>query len=396
MNMIRSSAARAPLLWAALGLFVAGCGPSAAPPGQLPPPVVVVNQPLEREVMEWDEYQARLDAVEMVEIRARVTGYLQSVNFKDGAEIQKGDLLFVIDPRPYQADADRAAAELNQAESRLELAKNEQARAERLLKSKAISEEEADTRSKARREAEAALQSARASVETAKLNLEYTRITAPISGRIGRRLVTEGNLVNGSLGVSSLLATIVSLDPIYAYFDADESSILKYQQLAREGKGDSLRDGKVVCQLELANETGFPHHGLLDFVDNRVDATTGTLRVRAIFSNPGPDRLLQPGYFTRVRVPGTAKASALLIPDLAVGTDQGQKYVLLVNSANTVEYRTVKLGPIFEGLRVVRGGLKSSDWVVVNGLMSAIPGVTVNPTRAALTNAPEAVAAGRP
>src|SRR5216683_2097576 len=344
-------------------LTTAGCHRSA-PPAARPPPAVTVNQPVQREVVEWDEFPGWLQATDMVEVRARVSGYLESVHFKDGADVKKGDLLFVIDPRPYQAELDRAQAELKQAETRLELAINELARAERLLKSKAISEEEADSRSKAKREAEAAIDSARASVEVAKLNLEYTHIAAPINGRISRKLITEGNLVNGMQGQNTMLSTIVSLDPIYCYFDADERSILKYQQLAREGKQASLRDGRAPCELELANESGFPHKGVLDFVDNRVDATTGTLRVRGVFANPGPDRILQAGFFARVRVPGSGKSQALLIPDQAVGTDQGQKFVFVVNAQDEVEYRTGSLGPFIDGLRVVREGIQSNDWVV--------------------------------
>jgi len=379
---------------AAICLLATACQ-KTDPPAMPPPPAITANQPAQSEVVEWDEYPGRLDAVDMVEVRARVSGYLQSVHFKDGAEVKKGDLLFVIDPRQYQAELDRATADLTQAETRFELASNELDRAERLLKSKAISEEEADSRNKAKREAEAAILSARASVETAKLNMEYTQITSPIDGRIGRKLITEGNLVNGNQGQSTLLTTIVSVDPLYCYFDADEQSILKYQQLAREGKGDNLRDGRVVCELELANESGFPHKGVLDFVDNRVDPATGTLRVRGIFPNPAPDRVLQPGYFARVRVPGSAKYQSLLIPDLAVGTDQGQKFVYVINE-DTVEYRTVKLGPLIDGLRVVREGIHSNDWVIVNGLMSIRPGAKAKATRTALsTNAPSPMAAAK-
>lgn len=368
----------------AFGLLTAACHKSP-PPASRPPPTVTANQPAQREVVEWDSYPGRLDAVDMVEVRSRVNGYLQSVNFKDGAEVKKGDVLFVIDPRPYQAELDHAQANLNQMQTRLELAKNEQARAERLLTTKAISEEEADSRTKATREVEATIQSARAMVEAAKLNVDYTRITAPVTGRIGRRLITEGNLVNGSQGMSTLLTTIVSLDPIYCYFDADERAIQKYQKLTREGKQDNFRGGLVVCELELANETGFPHKGMLDFLDNAVDSATGTLRVRGSFPNPGPDRVLQPGYFARVRVPGSAKYSALLIPDQAIGTDLGQKFVYVIDQKDTVEYRALKLGPIMDGLRVVREGLGSNDWVVVNGLMSIRPGVKVSATRAPLT-----------
>jgi multidrug efflux system membrane fusion protein len=369
-----------------LGLLAVGCekkaDPSAAQQMKMPPPPVTANQPVERDVLEWDEYPGRLDAVSMVEVRARVSGYLQSVHFKDGAEVKKGDLLFVIDPRQYQAELDRTEADLNQAESRLELANNDYARAERLLTSKAISEEEADSRKKAKREAEAGIQSARAMVETAKLNVEYTHITSPIDGRISRKLITEGNLVNGNQGQATLLTTIVSLDPVYCYFDADEQSVLKYQQLAREGKRENVSDGKLVCELELANETGFPHKGNLDFEENRIDPATGTLRLRGIFPNPGPDRMLQPGFFARVRVPGTSKYPALMIPDLAVGTDQGQKFVYTVNDKDVIEYKIVKLGPLVDGMRVVRSGLEPKAWVLVTGLMSVRPDAKVTPNRA--------------
>lgn len=370
---------------AGLALLAAGCEKAVtAPQSAAPPPeAVTVSQPVQREITEWDEYPARLEAVDTVEVRARVNGYLESVHFKDGAEVKKGDLLFVIDPRPYQAAYDHAEAELTQAQSRFELASNDLERAERLLKSRAISEEEADSRSKAKREAEAAILSARANVEIAQINLDYTHITSPIDGRISRKLITEGNLVNGNQGDATLLTTIVSLDPIYCYFDADEGSVLKYQQLARDGKGGDFRDGHVVCEVELANETNYPHKGVLDFLDNRVDPTTGTLRVRGVLPNPGPARVLQPGYFARVRVPGSARYPALLVPDEAIGTDQGQKFIMTVDDQNTVQYKMVKLGPVVDGLRVVREGIQSNDWVIVNGLMSARPGAKVNPTHAA-------------
>lgn len=366
-----------------VALLAAGCKEKASPPMSHPPAAVTVNQAVQREVIDWDQYPGRLEAVDMVELRSRVSGYLQSVHFTDGAEVKKGDLLFTIDPRPYQADLDRAEANLKQAQTKLDLAKNELDRAERLFKSKAISEEEADAKSKAKREAEAALDSAKASVEAARLNVEYTHITAPISGRIGRKLITEGNLVNSSQGQSTLLTTIVSQDPVFCYFDADERSFLKYQKLFREGKQENLRDGKVVCELELENESGYPHKGVLDFVDNRVDTATGTVHIRGVFSNPGPHRLLQPGYFARVRVPGSDKYNALLVASEAIGTDQGQKFVYIVNDKDEVEYRTVKLGPVVDGLQVIREGIKAQDWVIVNGLMSARPGAKVNPTRAA-------------
>ncbi len=344
-------------------------------------PRVTANQPIEREVTDWDEYPGRLESVEMVEVRARVTGYLQEIHFKDGEEVKKGDLLFVIDPRPYQAELDRWQAELKQAETRLELASNEAARAETLLKTKAISEEEADSRNKLVTQTLAAIQSGRAMVDTARLNVEYTRITAPISGRVGRKLITEGNLVNSGMGTSTLLTTIVSLDPIYCYFEPDEQSILKYEQLGREGKQPRLRGNDMICELALGTETGFPHRGVIDFVDNRIDPTTGTLRIRGVFPNPGPDHALDPGAFARVRVPASGKYKALLIADAAIGSDQEKKYVLAVNDQDVLEYKPVKLGPVVDGLRVVREGVKAADWIVVNGLMNAMPGAKVKADR---------------
>ncbi len=286
---------------------------------------------------------------------------------------------------------DRDQEMLKHANKRLELASNEFTRAEKLLQSKAISEEEADTRNKARRDAESGIASARASMEMAKLNLDYTRVVAPIDGRLGRKMVTEGNLINGGGGTSTLLTTIVSLDPIYCYFEPDERAVLNYQQMARAGKNASMRDGKVPCELELANEKGFPHKGVLDFLDNQVDPSTSTLRIRGVFSNPppdrysgnrrhaAPDRILQPGFFGRVRVPASPKYLATLIPEAAVGTDQGQKIVYVVNDKHEVEYRAVALGPLADGMRVVRSGVNPNDSIVVNGLMRVRPGAKVNP-----------------
>jgi RND family efflux transporter MFP subunit len=365
----------------AMGLAASAC--RKAPPPSRPPATVTVNQPIQREITEWDEYPGRLEAVNMVEVRARVSGYLESVHFQDGAEVKKGDLLFVIDPRPYQAELDRAQALLTQAQTRLELANNDLERAERLLKSKAISEEEADSRSKAKREAQAAIDSAKASVETANLNLDYTHINSPIDGHVGRKLMTEGNLVNAGQGQSTLLTTIVSLDPIYCYFEPDERAILKYRQLERTSADGSVRNGKVVCEVALAGENGFPHKGVLDFMDNQVAPTTGTMRVRGVIPNPAPNYLLQPGFFVRVRVPGSAKYPALLISDQAVGADQGQRFVYVVSDNNEAQYRPVKLGPVLDGLRVVREGVRAEDWVVVNGLMSIRPGAKVNPQKTA-------------
>src|SRR5262245_36575095 len=348
---------------------------AAAPPA--PPPKVAVSQPVVRDVVEWDEYTGRLDAVESVEIRARVSGYLQSVHFTDGAIVKQGALLFVIDQRPYQAELNRAKATLEQAIARYERTQKDFARAQQLVKSRAISEEEVDTRGADQREAREAVQAARAAVEAARLNVEFTEVRAPISGRISRHLVTQGNLINGGTAESTLLTTIVSLDPIYCYFEADERSYLKYARLSRTGERPSSREVRNPAYLALANETGFPHQGYIDFVDNRLDPNTGTMTGRAVFSNPEP--IFTPGLFARVRIPGSGKYTALLLPDEAIGTDQTQRFAFVVDDQHTVEYRKVELGPIIDGLRVIRGGLTPGDWVIVNGVQRVRPGATVDP-----------------
>jgi len=351
--------------------------PQAAPAPA--PPKVAVSRPVVREVIEWDEYTGRLVAVESVEIRARVSGYLQSIHFNDGAIVKKGHLLFVIDPRPYQAELDRANAESQLANARLDLAKSDYARAQRLLQVRAISEEEADTRAATQRQTQEQLQAARAAVAAAKLNVEFTRITAPISGRISRKFVTEGNLINGGTAQSTLLTTIVSLDPIHCYIEADERAYLKYVRLSREGKRPSSREVRNPAYLALADETGFPHKGYIDFVDNRLDPNTGTMTGRAIF--PNPELTLTPGLFARVRIPGSGNYEALMIPDEAIGTDLSQKFVFVVNDQSIVEYRAVQLGPIISGLRVIREGLKPEDWVISKGIQRARANIKVDPER---------------
>jgi RND family efflux transporter MFP subunit len=346
-------------------------------------PKVTVSRPVVREIIEWDEYTGRLESVETVEVRARVNGYLQSVHFKDGQVVKKGDLLFVIDPRPYQAELDRVTAELQLAEARLELAKSDYARAQKLLQFRAISQEEADTRLATERQAEESVQAARAGVTAARLNVEFTRITAPITGRIGRKLVTEGNLINGGSAQATLLTTIVSMDPIYAYFEADERSYLKYVRVSQNGKGPTSREVRTPVFLALADEKGFPHKGYMDFIDNRLDPNTGTMRVRAVF--PNPHLTLTPGLFARIRLPGSAEYEAVLAPDEAIGSDLSRRFVLVVNEQNTVEPRGVELGPIIDGLRVIREGLKPDEWIIVNGLQRSRPGMRVDPQRQELS-----------
>jgi RND family efflux transporter MFP subunit len=379
--------------WASLAaaLLLASCGarPAAAPP----PPKVKVVQPVAREITEWDEFTARLDAVESVEVRPRVSGYLQSIHFQDGAIVQKGDLLFLIDPRPYEAALHRTEAEIELAKSRLALARKNFARAADLLKSHAISQEESDIRESNVRQAEASVEEAQAAVDAARLDVEFTRVSAPIGGRVGRKLVTEGNLINGGVGTQgTLLTTIVSLDPIYAYFEADEGSLLKYNRLARLGQRPSSRDYKNPVHVALADEEGFPHPGVMDFVDNQVDRGTGTIVGRALL--PNSDLSLLPGLFARLRLPGSGQYQAILVPDEAIGSDQSQKFVFLVDGESKAQYRTVKIGPLVDGLRVVREGVGPEDRVIVAGLQRVRPGLKVDAQQEAIPPPPGAAAQG--
>ncbi|MGZ5055651.1 MAG: efflux RND transporter periplasmic adaptor subunit [Methylobacter sp.] len=361
-----------------------GCGNhDDAAPKQGPLPNVKIAQPLSQQVTEWDEYTGRIEAVNSVDVRARVSGYLEKVNFKAGDKVHKGDLLFLIDPKPFTAQLNYAVAELERAKARHELAKNDLARAERLFRAKAISEEEHDARSKGLREAVASVQSAQANVYTARLNLEFTEVRSPIDGRIGRELITAGNLVNGGGGDATLLTFIVSTDPVYVYVDADERSALKYRRQAQqEGRG-SLEDEKTPVELAVADEVNFPHQGHLDYESPREDAATGTVTLRGVF--PNPDELLSPGFFARMRVRGSAPYPAILVPDRAIGTDQAQRFVWVVNQDNQVEYRKVELGAHIGQSRVITQGLKPEDWTVIEGLQRIKPGAKVNPERISLT-----------
>lgn len=363
-----------------LPLVLVACGQSTAPAttaAPMPPANVKVSQALRQDVSEWDEYTGRVEAVNAVDIRARVGGYLEKVNFTAGARVSKGDLLFLIDPKPYRAQLNFATAELERAKSKRELAKNDLARAENLLKAKAISTEEYDARSKGWREAAAAVDAAEANVYTAKLNLDYCEIRAPISGRIGREMITEGNLVNG--GDVTVLSHIVSTDPVYVYVDADEQSVLKYRRQAQQRGQASANLKGTPAELGVADETGFPHHGHVDYVSPREEAATSTISVRAVFANP--DELLSPGFFARMRIRGGNPYSAVLIPDKAIGTDMAQRFVWVVNADNQVENRQVTLGALIGQQRVIAQGLAVGDWVVVEGQSKLRPGAKVIPER---------------
>ena len=345
--------------------------------GTPPPPQVTIANPVVKEVTDWDEFTGRLYAVESVEVRPRVSGYLQSINFLDGSLVNKGDLLYVIDPRPYQAVLDQARADVTRARAALELAENDLARAERLYKSHAISEEELDSRSKQKREALASLEAAKATVESAELDFEFTHIKAPITGRISRTRVTEGNLVTGGDFQSTLLTTIVSLDPIYVYFTADEQSVLRYTRMDMAGTRKSSRVSPNPVQLRLADEEDYMHKGHMDFVDNQIDMATGTMQARAIVDNP--DYLLVPGMFVDVKLLGKGPYEALLVPDAAISVDQTIQFVYVVNDKNTVERRQVKTGDLHGGLRVIIDGLEQEDHIIINGIQRARAGMEVVP-----------------
>jgi RND family efflux transporter MFP subunit len=366
-------------------MLALGCQSEGQAPAS-PPPAVGVAKPLAKSVTDWDEYTGRLEAVETVEVRARVSGYLQSVNFKDGAIVKKGDLLFVIDPRPYQAVLNQAKAELTRNKVRLDLAQNNVERGERLFKSRAISAEELDTRTQEQRQAVAAIEAAKAAVEAAELNVEFTRVTSPIKGRVSRELVTVGNLVSGGTEGSTLLTTIVSLDPIYVYFTADERAYLRYTRLARSGSRPSSRDEANPVKLQLADEKDSEHEGHMDFVDNRVDRATGTMQGRALFRNP--DLLLIPGLFAKVRLVGEGPYQALLIPDEAIGTDQSQKFVFVLDDKNVARRQTIVPGRTEGRLRIVREGLKGDERIVVDGLQRVRAGSPVTPQEAQIKDEP--------
>jgi len=373
-------AARVPATAVALlGLISSACGRGAPPPP--PAPGVTVAAVVQRDVNEWEEFTGRLQAVDAVEVRPRVSGYIEKLAFAEGKEVKKGDVLFVIDPRPYQAELARAEAQLAGARTRAELAKSEVDRAERLIAVKAISREEFETRTSTRNESTAEIQAAQAAVVTARLNLEWTEVRSPIAGRVSRAEVTEGNLVQAGPPEATLLTRVVSLDPIYAYFDGDEQTYLAFRELARTADGGKRT--RIPVFLGLANEQGFPHEGYVDFVDNQLDPKTGTIRTRAVFSNK--DRLFTPGLFARIKLVGSEHRPTPLIQDRAVGTDQDKKFVLVLKPDSTVDYRPVQVGRLIDGLRIVESGLKPGEQIVINGLQRARPGSKVAPTLAAMT-----------
>jgi multidrug efflux system membrane fusion protein len=346
-----------------------------------PPPEVSVAQVVSRDVRQWDEFTGRVTAVETVELRPRVSGYVERVAYEEGQEVRKGDLLFLIDQRSYRAAFDRARADVERARSEAKLAASEFVRAQTLVDARAISGEEFDARKAAATQGNAAVRAAEAALDRARLDLEFTEVRAPIDGRAGRAVVTVGNLAQAD---STLLTTLVSLDPVHVYFEADEQTYLGYNELARRGERGESRNP---VRVGLANETGYPHAGTLDFTDNQVDPRTGTIRARAVV--PNPDRVFTPGLFARVQLEGSGVFHALLINDKAVLTDQDRKYVYVLGPGNTAVRRDIELGRVVEGLRVVSAGLEGKDKVIVHGVQKVfVAGMPVTPQVIAMGDPP--------
>ena len=365
------------VLLCALAVLIASCGESQKPAAAPPPPAVTVAKPIKRTVTDFDEYVGRFAAINSVEVRARVSGYLDGVHFKDGQIVKQGDLLFTIDKRPFQNTLDQARANLAQAQSNLNFTQADYTRGQQLVRDKTITDQIFEQRAQAFRNAQAAVSNNEAAVRQAELDIAFTELRAPINGRIGDRRVSPGNLVTGgTAGNTTLLATIVSTDPIYFEFTFDEASFLRYERMAKTGNDIASRGAGVQVGLKLIDEHDFVHEGHMDFVDNAIDRSTGTIRGRAVYANP--NNIFTPGMFARVRVPGSPPYEALLVPDVAIGTEQTRKFVLTVNADNSVVSKYVTLGQTTgDNLRVIKDGVAADDRVIVDGLMRARPGQKV-------------------
>ena len=364
-----------------------GCDGSAPAEGAAPkaPPVRVAT-PLARDVTDWDEYTGRFEAVDAVDVRARVGGYIDSIHFGDGAKVERGDLLFVIDPRPFRIALQQAEAELVSARSRVQLADRDLERAGRLLKNQNIAQATYDERLQARQAADAAVQVAQAALDNARLQLEFTEVRSPVAGRAGRHLVDVGNLINGGTATSTLLTRIVSTDPIHLSFEVNQDAYLRYTRLDRTGERLSSRDAANLIWVRLQDETDWKHPGWMNFVDNEIDAGTGTIRGRAILENK--DGLFAPGLFARLRLSGSGRYPAVLVPDAAIGSDQAGRFVVVIDADNKASFRPVITGPMVDGLRVVRSGLAADDRIVVGGLQRVRNGAAVTPVPATIEATP--------
>ena len=372
---IFSSLAVSTLTVGVLAIFSGGCSHKASQQG--PPATAVTVAPVEqKEIVEWSEFTGRTEPVESVEIRPRTSGYIQEVRFQSGQLVKKGDVLFVIDPRWNQATFDQRQAEYDQA-------KSENDRTPKLLANNAISTEEAEARKARFAEAKAAL-------DTARLDLEYTEVKAPIDGRVSRALLTEGNYVSGNADSASLLTTVVSVNPVYVNADVDEDTLLKFNELVYSKKLGTTDGGKIPVELQLADESEFPHKGYIESFDNQLDPSTGSILLRAVF--PNDDDRIVPGLFARIRIPLSERHPALLVDERAIGTDQANKFVLTLTPTNTVQYQAVELGPLVDGKRVVRSGLEAGEKIVVNGLARVRPGMPVTPQTETASTAGQTIA----
>jgi RND family efflux transporter MFP subunit len=362
-----------------LATLVASCGEQQKQGGGPPPPAVTVAKPIKRTVVDYDEYVGRFAAINSVEIRARVSGYLDKLHFKDGQVVKQGDLLFTIDKRPFQNTLDQARANLVQAQSNVAFTESDYTRGQQLVRDKTITDQTFEQRAQAFRNAKASVSANEAAVRQAELDMEFTELRGPMNGRIGDRRVSPGNLVTGGTGGNTtLLATIVSIDPIYFEFTFDEASYLRYERLSTAGQDVASRNAGVQVALKLIDESDFDHEGRMDFVDNVIDRSTGTIRGRAVIANS--KEIFTPGMFARVRVPGTAPYEALLVPDAAIGTEQARRFVMVVDDQDTARPKYVTLGQVTkDGLRAIKDGIGPDDRIVVSGLMQARPGQKVKP-----------------
>ncbi len=362
-------------------ILLSGCEQTTTT--QQPPaaPAVSVAEVVQERLTEWDEFTGRIEAPQNVELRPRVSGYIDFVAFDEGAMVKPGDPLFFIDNRPYKAEVKRLEAELAQATAQNQLAQREYLRAQDLKQQNAVSQELLDSRLAGKQQAHARVESVKAALELARLQLSYTRVTAPIAGRVSNALVTKGNYVHAG---QSVLTSLVSTDEVYAYFDTDEQTYLKYSQLAQQGQRPSSRDNQNPVVMGLANDQGYPYQGVIDFVDNQVNQQTGTIRARAVFDNP--NGFLIPGLFARIKLVGSASYEGILIDDKAIGTDLSNKFVMVLDENNVAQYRAVELGEKLNGLRIVRSGLSAGEQIIVNGLQRVRPGTPVQPQVVAMTS----------